>query len=619
GRCYSWNSLREDPCPVEPEGKMVKVTVKWNKQVFQNVEIPPSVEAFKTKLYELTGVPKTRQKLMAKGAWKGILKDDTDLSTCIIKEGQQVMLMGSAEVVVAPKQAVQFIEDMKEEALAESGAVLPAGFVNLGNTCYMNSTLQCMRKVPELRQALSKYRPPAAGASGDMAPALAAALRDTYNSVDRSTEAAPPVMFLQILRSLFPQFAQQGPRGFMQQDAEEFYSAVVSTLARNLKEAPGMELREGDQVVYVGADGKEEVGKLVKVHQDLEEAHYTVRLGTNGREKNTDSARLRKMHGLADLGSANNLIDALFGLEMEEELKSEESGEAKTSHSTTRKLVCNIQGGGGSNTQINHLSEGLAIGLKGEVVKNSEVLRREAVFSLTSRISRLPRYLCVQVMRFFWKATPDSRDHGGVKCKIMRPVTFPNILDVYDFCSPSLQAILKVPRDKANQEIFDSVKKANPEEAAVGGGGSTAKRGEAPGEDGAAAAATAAGTGDGGNTVAAVAATGKAPAEGSEEAELQAALAMSMEVETTPVAKEGAAGPGLPADFKGNYELFAVVTHKGREADGGHYMGWVRQEGDDWLVFDDADVSPCKTEDIMNLKGGGDWHMAYLTFYRYKD
>lgn len=32
---------------------------------------------------------------------------------------------------------------------------------------------------------------------------------------------------------------------------------------------------------------------------------------------------------------------------------------------------------------------------------------------------------------------------------------------------------------------------------------------------------------------------------------------------------EGAAGPGLPADFKGMYELFAVVTHKGREADGG--------------------------------------------------
>ena len=38
---------------------------------------------------------------------------------------------------------------------------------------------------------------------------------------------------------------------------------------------------------------------------------------------------------------------------------------------------------------------------------------------------------------------------------------------------------------------------------------------------------------------------------------------------TGPVGVEGAAGPGLPANFKGNYELFAVVTHKGREADGG--------------------------------------------------
>lgn len=41
----------------------------------------------------------------------------------------------------------------------------------------------------------------------------------------------------QILRQIFPQFAQQGPRGgFMQQDAEELYSAVVNTLASTLKE-----------------------------------------------------------------------------------------------------------------------------------------------------------------------------------------------------------------------------------------------------------------------------------------------------------------------------------------------------------------------------------------------
>merc|ERR1712146_348386 len=89
-----------------------------------------------------------------------------------------------------------------------------------------------------------------------------------------------------------------------------------------------------------------------------------------------------------------------------------------------------------------------------------------------------------------------------------------------------------------------------------------------------------------------------------EDAEaLAAALAMSMETNAT-------AGPGLPADFQGKYELFALVTHKGRSADGGHYIGWSRQDGDDWLVFNDGDVSECKTENVMSLRGGGDEHMA---------
>ena len=47
-------------------------------------------------------------------------------------------------------------------------------------------------------------------------------------------------------------------------------------------------------------------------------------------------------------------------------------------------------------------------------------------------------------------------------------------------------------------------------------------------------------------------------------------------------------------------------------------MGWVRQKGDKWLVFDDEDVSECKTAEVLQLSGGGDWHMAYMCFYRYK-
>lgn len=57
------------------------------------------------------------------------------------------------------------------------------------------------------------------------------------------------------------------------------------------------------------------------------------------------------MHALTDLGKADNVMDALFGLEMEEEFTCEESGESKISKSTAKKLVCNIQGGAGASTQ----------------------------------------------------------------------------------------------------------------------------------------------------------------------------------------------------------------------------------------------------------------------------
>lgn len=59
-------------------------------------------------------------------------------------------------------------------------------------------------------------------------------------------------------------------------------------------------------------------------------------------------------------------------------------------------------------------------GLDGTLEKNSTVLGRNAVWTREQRVARLPKYLCVQFMRFFWKSTPDSRDHAGVKCKMMR-------------------------------------------------------------------------------------------------------------------------------------------------------------------------------------------------------
>lgn len=58
------------------------------------------------------------------------------------------------------------------------------------------------------------------------------------------------------------------------------------------------------------------------------------------------------------------------------------------------------------NPQLKTMSE--------KIEKNSETLGRTAVYTKTSMISRLPQYLTVGFVRFFWK------QEAGVKAKIMR-------------------------------------------------------------------------------------------------------------------------------------------------------------------------------------------------------
>lgn len=37
----------------------------------------------------------------------------------------------------------------------------------------------------------------------------------------------------------------------------------------------------------------------------------------------------------------------------------------------------------------------------------------------------------------------------------------------------------------------------------------------------------------------------------------------------------------------GRYDLTAVLTHKGRSANSGHYVAWVKQPDGKWIQFDD--------------------------------
>ncbi|VEN44818.1 unnamed protein product [Callosobruchus maculatus] len=71
----------------------------------------------------------------------------------------------------------------------------------------------------------------------------------------------------------------------------------------------------------------------------------------------------------------------------------------------------------------------------------------------------------------------------------------------------------------------------------------------------------------------------------------------------------------LGSNNSGYYTLQAVLTHKGRSSSSGHYVGWVRQSGDNWIKCDDDNVCPVTTEEILKLSGGGDWHCAYVLLY----
>lgn len=138
-------------------------------------------QTFKAQIFALTGVPPERQKIIAKGAWVGVLKDDADMSKMTIADGQVMTLMGTADVVVAPKTEILFVEDMTDAQKAEKGAVFPAGMLNLGNTCYMNSILQCTRSMGEMRNALVPVR----SNINNPNTALAVRLRDQLDELDR--------------------------------------------------------------------------------------------------------------------------------------------------------------------------------------------------------------------------------------------------------------------------------------------------------------------------------------------------------------------------------------------------------------------------------------------------
>ena len=78
--------------------------------------------------------------------------------------------------------------------------------------------------------------------------------------------------------------------------------------------------------------------------------------------------------------------------------------------STSYTIKCNI------DNDVNHVSEGIKLGLKDDREKNSEKLGRLVAFTGSSAITKLPPYMTVQMVRFFFKVA------AAQKAKILRKV-----------------------------------------------------------------------------------------------------------------------------------------------------------------------------------------------------
>lgn len=453
----------------------------------------------KEKIRELTNIPIERQKILIKG---GKLSDDVTISSLNLNLKQPIMVLGTPDkdMPSKPVEKQVFIEDMNQNQFTKVG-VEPSGLVNLGNTCYLNSSLQTLFQINEVTDKLSKFES-TNWSNRSPTESLTVSLKAVFQQMLKKHEKVNPTLFLTLFRNVYPQFAEQERGFFKQQDAEEAFSQILNALNQTL-----------------------DIGDYFKLSFKTKQ----------------------KCLALPDETPKVDYEDAF-------------------------KLNCHI------SIKTNFLKDGILDGLKESIEKYNETLQSNTEYELTRSITRLPKFLTVHFVRFFWRRDTQK------KSKILRRVQFPFELDVADMLDDSIKEEKVSIRDKIrkvekeNSEMIRDFKKSKTE--------STLNPMEQQEEENMKLLSIKSKFND----------------------DLKQVLPSNINLEETTE---------NPSSV---YELSAIITHSGSSADSGHYQAFVKDQndldGDKWWRFNDDKVSSVSREKIESLAGGGESDSALILLYK---
>ncbi|CAE8589048.1 unnamed protein product [Polarella glacialis] len=245
-------------------------------------------------------------------------------------------------------------------------------------------------------------------------------------------------------------------------------------------------------------------------------------------------------------------------------------------------MMCHL----GTQTEpVSHIHQGVTLSLKEHIEKSSPVLGRNAQYEKTSSLNSLPPYLVVQFARFGYKGANEWAGTSASKVKLIRKIAFSHTFDVFDCASDDLKKKLSVGRVRKKEQEDIEMERAK-----------AALSREKNKEQGSSSSS--------------------APAK--------------EDVDTTPAEDvDMKSASGVEELDTGYYQLIGIVSHKGRTADGGHYVGWTlhkKADGkefkdDRWCLFDDDDVEFVNWKDMTgggtDLCGGkADTQIAYINIYK---